>query len=36
MCYAGGQSVVRVKNILSDDVYGRWHIETIVVQKKDG
>lgn len=24
--------MVRVKNILSDDVYGRWHIEKIVVE----
>ena len=24
--------MVRVKNILGDDVYGRWHIEKIVVQ----
>lgn len=28
-----GKPVVRVKNILGDDVYGRWHIEKIVVQK---
>ena len=27
------RSVVRVKNILGDDVYGRWLIEKIVVQK---
>ena len=26
------KSVVRVKNILSDDIYGRWHIEKIVVE----
>ena len=25
--------MVRVKNILGDDVYGRWHIEKIVIQK---
>ncbi len=25
--------MVRVKNILGDDIYGRWHIEKIVVQK---
>ena len=27
----GRKSVVRVKNILNDDIYGRWHIEKIVV-----
>ena len=25
--------VVRVKNILADDVYGLWHVKKIVVQK---
>ena len=25
--------MVRVKNILGDDIYGRWHIEKIVVEK---
>ena len=25
--------MVRVKNIIADDVYGQWHIEKIVVQK---
>ena len=29
----GTKSVVRVKNILGDDVYGQWHIEKILVQK---
>jgi hypothetical protein len=26
--------VVRVKNILGDDVYGLWHVEKIVVHKE--
>jgi hypothetical protein len=28
-----GKPVVRVKNILGDDVYGLWHVEKIVVHK---
>ena len=25
--------MVRIKNVLGDDIYGRWHIEKIVVKK---
>jgi hypothetical protein len=28
-----GKPVVRVKNILGDDVYGRWHVQKIQVRK---
>jgi hypothetical protein len=30
---SSGKSVVRVKNMLGDDVYGLWHVKKIVVQK---
>lgn len=30
---SSGKSVIRVKNMLGDDVYGLWHVKKIVVQK---
>ena len=30
---SSGKPIVRVKNMLGDDVYGLWHVKKIVVQK---